>query len=157
MIILIYITLILAINAKKKFDPLSVRPRTFDKHIYCMGCQAIIRETLKEIKQSRSEVLIEDALRYAYISRTVESGCTVFIGGWRDQLSEHLMKRESNESIEDEFCVQYTKACFEIDPLEVQKYRKEMYQKKQPVLMDGKYYMPDENGYVDKTRDMVDL
>ncbi|CAD8156079.1 unnamed protein product [Paramecium octaurelia] len=166
MIILIYITLILAINAKKKFDPISVRPRTFDKHIYCMGCQAIIRETLKEIKQSRSEVLIEDALSrvcekefkgYAYISRTVESGCTVFIGGWRDQLSEHLMKRESNESIEDEFCVQYTKACFEINPLEVQEYRKKMYKQKQPVYMDGKYYMPDENGYVDKTRDLVDL
>ncbi|CAD8126762.1 unnamed protein product [Paramecium sonneborni] len=131
-----------------------------------MGCQAIIRETLKEIKQSRSEIFIEDSLSkvcekefigYAYISRTVQSGCNVFIGGWRDQLTEYLMKRESNETIEDEFCVKYTKACFEINPLEVQEYRKKMYQQKQPVYMDGQYYMPDENGYVDKTRDLVEL
>ncbi len=91
--ILLYITFILAVLAKKKFDPLSIRPRTFDKHIYCMGCQAIIRETLKTIKSSHSEIEIEDVLStvcnrnfigYAYLSRTVQSGCNVFIGGWRD-------------------------------------------------------------------------
>lgn len=32
-----------------------------------------------------------------------------------------------------------------------------MHAKKKPVYLDGQYYMPDENGYIDKTRDLVDL
>lgn len=62
----------------KTSDP--VRPRTFDKYIYCVGCQGIVRETLKLIKDSRSEIQIEDALSgicnrnfigYPYMSKTV--------------------------------------------------------------------------------------
>lgn len=56
--ILFLTILIFLIEAKKKkaFDPTTVRPRTFDAVIYCNACQAIVRETLKKIKESRSEV-----------------------------------------------------------------------------------------------------
>lgn len=65
------------------------------------------------------------------------------------------MKR--GENFEQEFCTSYTEACKDINPLEVQEYRKKMHAKKKPVYLDGQYYMPDENGYIDKTRDLVDL
>lgn len=54
--------LVLLIDAKKRkkekdnFDPLEVRPRTFDHQIYCNACQAIVRETLKKIHHSKSEL-----------------------------------------------------------------------------------------------------
>lgn len=51
----------------------------------------------------------------------------------------------------------YTKACHEIRPEDVQEYRKKMYKEGKPVYMDGQYFMPDENGYVDKSRDLVEM
>jgi len=45
-----------------------VRPRTFDSVLYCNACQAIVRESLKKLKTSRSEVDVRNQSYFHYCS-----------------------------------------------------------------------------------------
>ena len=87
-----------------------------------------MRESLKKLRDSRSEVDVTSTLSnvcsskfegYAFVSDSITLGCKVFMSSWLEYLEEKLLKRKSNESFENEFCVEFTTVCKGIDPLEV--------------------------------------
>ena len=49
------------------------------------------------------------------------------MSSWSEYLEEKLLKRKSNEAFENEFCVEFTTVCKDIDPLEVQEFRKQVH------------------------------
>ena len=83
---------------------------------------------MKKLRESKSEVDITSTLSnvclskfegYAFVSDSIRLGCKVFMSSWLEYLEEKLFTRKSNETFENEFCVEFTTACKDIDPLEV--------------------------------------
>jgi len=45
----------------------------------------------------------------------MRKGCEAFIGQWSEQVEMVFLKRENNESVEQQLCVKKTKACLGVD------------------------------------------
>lgn len=114
--------LVEAAKKKKKVD--DRRPTSVEALLYCNSCQAVIREVLKKIKDSKKEYdvsaihfffivfsKVTDALAnvcqmrhfsvYEYPPPDMKKGCEAFMSGWAEELEAALIKRESNAEIED--------------------------------------------------------
>ena len=111
--------------AKKPKQSGNRRPESVDPMLYCNACQAIVRETLLTIRESRRESDVIAALEhicrdrsfgiYEYPPPDMRRGCEAFMGQWTAVLERALVKRQSNDSIEQEICELKTKACAGVD------------------------------------------
>src|SRR5688572_18765451 len=109
---------------KKKKSSDSQRPLNIDPHLYCVACEAIVKEMLKNIRDSKSEVDIYYALSdictqrnfyvYDYPPPDMKRGCDAFINGNDDRLAEVLRTRENNVDVVDNFCLNITRACKDV-------------------------------------------
>lgn len=121
----IFVCVLLALTAeakkKKKADQDNRRPSTVEPLLYCNACQAIVREVLKKIKDSKREYDVTDAISdmcqykyfsvYEYPPPDMKKGCEAFMAAWNDELETALIKRANNSEIEDQVCREITHAC----------------------------------------------
>ncbi|CAD8047301.1 unnamed protein product [Paramecium sonneborni] len=125
-ILFVFVTLLFLIEAAKKRKKTDDRrPTTVEALLYCNSCQAIVRETLKKVKTSTKESDITDALSemcqmknfsvYEYPPPDMKKGCEAFMSGWSEEVTEALMNRKGNDSIEDEICYKLTNSCKDIE------------------------------------------
>lgn len=106
--LLVIVSLISLIEAKKKkkSENEDRRPVSIEPLLYCNSCVAVVRESLKKLKDSRREMDVDDTLSticnqrnfavYEYPPPDMKKGCEAFIGGWSEEVQVALMKRTNN-------------------------------------------------------------
>ena len=99
-------------------DPAKITPA-----LLCNSCQAIVRETLKIVKKSKSEMQIDAAVEkicsmkkmniYDFPPPQMVMGCEHFMTNFTDTVIEVMMNRESNDTVENSLCYEMTGICIE--------------------------------------------
>ena len=111
--------LLLSVEAKKKSKKVAIdhpntssykRPDFTTPGLYCLGCQAVMRETLAKLYNKKMESDILEAMSHMcetkehwkldepYIGDTLmKAGCDVFTEGWGETLEQFLQTRETND------------------------------------------------------------
>jgi len=78
----------------------------------------MVRELLKIIKDSTSEIDIMDAMDdvcnigfniYEYPPPNMKRGCTEFLAGWEETIEKELINRDGNLLIENDLCFKVTR------------------------------------------------
>ncbi|KAL4441954.1 hypothetical protein ABPG74_003705 [Tetrahymena malaccensis] len=143
---------LVVVEARKK-NPQDKRPTHIEPELYCNSCQAIIREILKKIGESRRESDVADALsdicsqrnyvEYEFPPPDMVKGCHAFISGWDELIEKKMVNRASNADIENDICLKRTRACLGVDPSDKSKKVQEnpgfvkINDKEVPISADG--------------------
>ena len=86
----------------------------------------MVRETLKKLKHSKSEVDVYSALDnicqkaneyriYKFPPSDLTKGCVAFVMNWDEELENVMLKRKEYDDPEQKLCFEVTKVCEGVD------------------------------------------
>ena len=89
----------------------------------CNGCKAIVSILLRRLKDSKSEMDIDDAMEnlcnmkdlnsFDYPPPQMKVICLTFITKYNDLIEVTMLEREDNESTINTLCYEKTESCIE--------------------------------------------
>jgi hypothetical protein len=110
---------------KKSKDPLNKRPSSVSAELFCDACQAVLKETMKELRGKKRESDVIDAMTnicnpekyniYHFPPPDMREGCEAFVSAWSEEIPKVLINRNDDESPVQKLCFEITKACENVD------------------------------------------